>query len=161
MRNISPVVGLLWVLSASHVAIADATAAPPGSRFGEHGFSFEPPAGSDPNHQLVIYYLPEQPEFTPNVNVQLQPYNGSLADYVALSNSQFKEAGWRVLTEKQDQRSATFEYAGMFQGKPLHWYARALLDRGRVILATATAAESQWSSVAKALRRSIDSLRLP
>jgi hypothetical protein len=131
-------------------------------KFAEHGFSIEPPSGHDPAQvqQVVSLALPASAGFSPNVNVQVQPFKGSMEDYLRISNQQFKSAGIKVVHEKHDAKTVVLEYMGQMQGHILHWYARGALARNGLILATATADESQWPSVSATLRQSVDSLRL-
>ncbi|HEY2747533.1 MAG TPA: hypothetical protein VGL86_23080 [Polyangia bacterium] len=141
---------------AAHAAHAKSTLA-----FAEHGFSIEPPAGHDESvmQQVVTLGLPARDEFSPNVNVQVQPFKGTIEEYLTMSREQFKAGGVTLVTEKHDARTATIEYKGAMQGHPLHWYARAFLGKNGLVLATATALESQWGSVSGRLRQSVDSLK--
>jgi hypothetical protein len=157
MRTSFVVVTLLLV-----AVQAQADSAKQPLKFAEHGFSIEPPSGHDPGQvqQVVSLALPASAGFSPNVNVQVQPFKGSMEDYLRISNEQFKAAGIKVVQEKHDAKTAVLEYTGRMQGHNLHWYARGALAHNGLILATATADESQWASVAATLRQSVDSLRL-
>ncbi len=111
--------------------------------------------------QALFMALPSSDGFAPNVNVQIQPYNGSLDEYIALSEQQFKAAGFTLVHRtKQGQSAVLFEYTGEMQGRALHWYARGERVTGRVYLVTATAAETQWKSEAPRLKACVDSFRL-
>src|SRR5262245_20916687 len=76
-------------------------------KFAEHGFSIEPPSGHDPAqvHQVVTLTLPASAGFAPNVNVQVQPFKGSMEDYWRISSEQFKSAGIKVVHEKHDAKT--------------------------------------------------------
>ena len=130
--------------------------------FTEHGFSIEPPAGHDYTQvqQVVALALPTVGGFSPNVNVQVQPFKGTMEEYLTLTRGQFKANGVKMIVEKHDARSAALEFSGPFGGQDLHWYSRAFLAKNGVILATATASEAQWPRLGATLRQSVDSLRL-
>ena len=126
------------------------------------GFSIKPleaPLGKGPQQPLFMA-LPASDGFAANVNVQIQPYNGTLDDYIALSEQQFKSAGLKISQRnKQGPSAVVFEYTGEVQGRALHWYARAAHEKGRVYLVTATATEAQWKTEAGALKACVDSFR--
>ncbi len=146
---------------ASLALFAPAYAKPAALSFTEHGFSIEPPAGHDPSQmqQVVSLALPMSDGFAANVNVQVQPFQGPMGDFVKLSLDQFKAAGVKLVSEKHDARTAVLEYTGQLQGRALHWYARAFVGKNGIVLATATSLESQWATANAALRQSVDSLR--
>ena len=98
--------------------------------------------------------------FSGNVNVQIQPYAGTLAEYVTLSLEQFKAGKLTVLDQRTLSKSvAIIEYTGKLQGRSLHWYARLELFNGNIYLATATSLETQWTKESSQLKACIDSLR--
>ena len=103
--------------------------------------------------------LPPSDAFAPNVNVQIQPFTGTMKEYADLSEQQFNAASLVVLGETHTRTSVLWEYSGMFRGRKLHWYARAELGEGKVYLVTATATESQWSTVSAQLKACVDSFR--
>jgi hypothetical protein len=126
------------------------------------GFSIKPletPLGKAPQ-QVLLMALPASDGFAANVNVQIQPYSGTLDEYIALSEGQFKGAGFNVVQRsKQGPSAVIFEYTGEMQGRALHWYARAVHATGRVYLVTATATETQWKQEAVPLKACVDSFR--
>ena len=126
------------------------------------GFSIKPletPLGKVPQ-QALFMALPASDGFAANVNVQIQPYSGTLDEYIALSEEQFKAAGFKVVQRsKQGQSAVVFEYVGEMQGRALHWYAKAVHATDRVYLVTATATETQWKREAVPLKECIDSFR--
>ena len=126
------------------------------------GFSIKPletPLGKAPQ-QALFMSLPGVDGLAANVNVQIQPYRGTLDEYIALSEEQFKAAGLKVVQRsKQGQSAVQFEYTGQMQGRALHWYARVELATERVYLVTATAAETQWKKEALPLKACVDSFR--
>jgi hypothetical protein len=152
---------VLVLAATASTTQADTAAGGRAIGFAEHGFTIEPPVGHDPTQmqQVVTMMLPGGNGFAPNVNVQVQPFHGTIEEYLNVSKDQFKSGGITLLSEKHDARTATIEYMGTMQGQPLHWYARAFLAKNGLVLATGTALESQWKSASAALRKSVDSLR--
>ena len=131
-------------------------------RFPGHGFTIAPleaPSDTD-NVQALIMMLPPTQGFAPNVNVQVQLYAGTMADYSSLSDSQFKTLKFSVRKRSMTEESVFWEYTGRAAGGKMHWYARAFLGDGRVYLVTATALESQWGEVGDPLKACVDSFRL-
>jgi len=105
-----------------------------------------------------MMFLPTVGEFTPNVNVQIQPYDGSLDDYIKLSLKQFESANLTMVQQGRTKDSgAVFEYRGEIQNRRLHWYAKAQKSQGRIYLVTATALEEHWNEVAPNLKNCVDS----
>jgi Tfp pilus assembly protein PilX len=110
-------------------------------RFTTAGFTIAPLEASpgNPPQKALIMFLPEINGFAGNVNVQIQPYNGSIEDYAGLSLQQFKSVGYNVLQQKSPVKSeVVFEYTGDVQGRPLHFYSRAVKSGGSIYLVTAT-----------------------
>ena len=139
-----------------------AVAAESRPQFPINGFSIAPLEGtSDAGpYQGVIMMLPPSEGFAPNVNVQIQPYKGTLKEFTELSVKQFKDFGLTILKEDATATAITWEYTGPFQGHQLHWYAKAIQGRGRIYLVTATALESQWESVSGKLKDCVNSFKL-
>ena len=114
----------------------------------------------DSTQQALMMFLPARNGFAANVNVLIQPYTGTIADYVKLTLDQFKSNGIKVLQQKTPAKSvAIFEYSGEMQGQALHWYARAEKSGGSVYLVTATATSLQWKKEAAQLKSCVDSFR--
>jgi hypothetical protein len=130
-------------------------------RFRTAGFSIEaldaPPAGDQA--QALMMFLPVSDAFAPNVNVMIQPFAGTMEEYLAVTRSQFDAAGITVVSSKVGASSLLLEYTGPMQGRELHWYARAEKAGPRVYLATATATLQQWSRVGTQLKACVDSFK--
>jgi photosystem II reaction center protein PsbP len=117
------------------------------------------PDASSPTTAIQTF-LPATEGFAPNINVQIQPYTGTIKDYVALSKSQFEEMKWKVIADQQPSDNEwNVEYTGTLQGHDLHFYARAVSTNGKVYLITATANESQWATVSDTLRKHVESFK--
>lgn len=110
---------------------------------------------------VLTLMLPATERFAPNVNVQIQPFDGTLDEYADLSRAQFAEAKAKVIFYKRSGDALVGEYAADLQGRKLHFYARTLQSGDRIYLATATATETQWPSVGAKLKACVDSLSIP
>ncbi|MHB1157408.1 MAG: PsbP-related protein [Phycisphaerales bacterium] len=151
---------ILWIIALAGMCLAAGSAVR--LHFKTSGFSIEPldaPANDAP-YQAIMMFLPASDGFAPNVNVQIQPYPGTLDDYIALSQKQFTSAGLKILSlERKGRDRAVMEYSGTMQGHAFHWYALAELRNQKVYLTTATAAQSQWPKVAPKLKSCVDSFQ--
>jgi hypothetical protein len=152
----------LVLLVTSAMLMASATAGESTNRlsFPIGGFSIAPleTPQRESTQQALIMCLPATDGFAANVNVQIQPYTGTVGDYVALTLQQFKTAGLKVLQQTVTVKSvAYFEYSGEMQGRSLHWYARVEKSGGAVFLATATATPEQWIKEGARLKTCVDS----
>jgi PsbP len=128
----------------------------------EYGFvidAIDAAPGSGPTTALMMF-LPVSDGFAPNVSVNIQPYPDSIKDYISLSKGQFQRMNLTIVEEKQTgDNEWSVEYKGPAQGIDIHFYARAVIKDGMVYLTTATAKESQWSSVGETLRKHVDSFK--
>jgi len=110
---------------------------------------------------VIQTFLPATDGFAPNINVQIQPYTGTIKDYAATSKSQFEQMKWKVVSDQQpNDNEWNVEYTGSFHGSDLHFCARAVSANGRVYLITATAKDSQWATVGDTLRKHLESFKL-
>jgi hypothetical protein len=131
-------------------------------RFPIAGFSIapleDPPGGSI--QQPLMMFLPITNNFAANVNVQIQPYPGTMDEYMALTEEQFKRADFNLLRKNPlGKTTVVFEYTGDMQGRALHWYAKAEKSGDKVYLVTATSSEDEWSKLATRLKACVDSFR--
>ncbi|WP_440875274.1 hypothetical protein [Thalassotalea sp. PLHSN55] len=113
-------------------------------------------AGGQPLQML----LPAQNGFSANVNVQIQPYPGTMAEYMALSFGQFEQMGITKIASREEGDTSFFEYKGALQGQNLHWYAKAVKSGDFVYLVTATDIEQNWESNKQQLMSVVDSFKL-
>ena len=117
------------------------------------------PDASTPTTVLQSF-LPATDDFAPNIIVQIQPYTGTLKDYAALTKRQFEQMKWKVISDQESgDNEWSVEYSGSLQGTDLHFYARAVATNGKVYLITATAKESQWTTVSDTLRKHVASFK--
>ena len=118
------------------------------------------PDASSPT-TVIQTFLPATDGFAPNINVQIQPYTGTIKDYATTSKSQFEQMKWKVVSDQQPNDSEwNVEYTGSFHGSDLHFYARAVSANGKVYLITATAKESQWATMGDTLLKHVQSFKL-
>jgi hypothetical protein len=132
--------------------------------FTESGFSInsleneQSAKGSTPIQML----LPPANGFSPNVNVQLQPYKGSVAEYRAITEGQFKQNNLTLISleESDDGQSLSIEYKGTLQGQNLHWYAKSFKKGDVMYLVTATNSEANWEQYKEQLIANVESFIL-
>ncbi len=141
---------------------AAAAAQEPRLRFQANGFSIAPLEATDDRavYQILVMMLPATQSFAPSVNVQSQPFAGTMEEFVSLSRQQFTAEGLSIVSEKLGSNAVSWEYTGEVRGLQLHWYATAQAGNRKIYLVTATALEQQWDTVAADLRKCVDSFRL-
>ncbi|MDR2192152.1 MAG: photosystem II reaction center PsbP family protein [Endomicrobium sp.] len=134
--------------------------------FEEYGFSIEKLTASEKEipdvFQTLIMFLPAESNFAPNVNVQIQKYQGTIADYVKLSLEQFKTYNMKIVKQEQNdkEQTAIFEYTMQTGGLYLHFYSKALSSKGKVYLVTGTTTVAQWIKVGGAIKKNVDSFQV-
>ena len=109
--------GVILVTSAYAAGAANAL------RFPDYGFSINPLVGHVENatHQVLTMMLPTEDGFGANVGVQLQPFTGTIEEYIKISEEQFTKLEIKTLKKKTiSPTEGVFEAAGTLQGKPLH-----------------------------------------
>jgi len=131
--------------------------------FPGHGFRINALDGPSTGFTTALMmFLPPDADFAPNVNVQIQPFEGTIEDYIAESKEQFKELNLKVLTEERpDAKTWVVSYEGQMEGEKLRFHAKAISQGNRVLLATATAKSSQWKSAGDALIACVNSMEIP
>ena len=133
-----------------------ATAASDRLTLAKAGFSIAALEGT----QALAMLLSPSDGFAANVNVQVQPYPGTLDDYIALSRDQFREIGATVVSQRKSGASTrVVEYTGEVSGSSLHFYSRAEKRGNKVYLATASATAQQRPSLSAKLKACVDSLK--
>lgn len=118
------------------------------------------PTKAEMSSQLIQMKLPAKDGFSPNVNVQIQAYKGTIQEYKALSLSQFEQLGLTVFSADVVDNMISFEYAGSMMGFNLHWYARAFKKGDHIYLVTATGAEQEWEKEKQKLISNVNSFEL-
>jgi hypothetical protein len=159
--------------SPSMAPLPAAVAAVPLS-FPTYGFqidSFDAPTNGAIQAMAMYLPLPPAPVTKPGeappprmssfVNVQVQPYPDTMAKYMAASKDQFKQINFTVIKESNPNPNEwIIEYQGLVQATALRWYAHAILVNNKIIVATGTSLDSQWSDCADKIRACVDSLAL-
>lgn len=148
----------IFLLSALLFSTANAsTLTFPDSAFSIDSLDATPTlAGGSP----LTMRLPAQNGFAPNVNVQIQPYPGTLKQYVELSVSQFSQYGLNVIQSDIKNNIATLEYTGVIQGLNAHYYANASKKGNFVYLVTATDSIQNWNNSSQKLIKTVNSFKL-
>ena len=109
----------------------------------------------------MVMFLPVKNSFAANANVQIQPYSEGIKNYATLSKRQFKQAGIKIISEKQNADNEWLcEYSGDLRGRTLHWYARAILYENKIYLVTATALNQDWNEDSAPLKKCVDSFKI-
>ncbi|MBV1873723.1 MAG: hypothetical protein KUG80_03025 [Gammaproteobacteria bacterium] len=130
-------------------------------RFDELGFKMQSLSNSSMNsHQVVMLTLPPENDFSSNVTVMIQEYDGTLAEYKALTLEQFKKYGISLVNVHLAKKYVVFEYVGITQGKELHWYAKAIKKEGVILLATGSSLDELWAKDKGKLIKSVNSMKL-
>lgn len=130
--------------------------------FKETGFSINAldQAPSAAGGTPLQMFLPPSNGFSANVNVQIQPYPGSMAEYIELSKSQLKQMGLQIIDMSISGDEAIFEYNGNMNGMHLHFYAKAVKKGSLFYLATATDLATQWHVNKGKLKNAVASFKL-
>ena len=110
--------------------------------------------------QPLMMFLPAEGGFAANVNIQIQPYTGTISDYKKLSESQFSQLGIKIIRSELKGNIVTFEYTGPMNNAMLHWYAKAVKKGNYVYLATATSLDENWTTNKTKLVSSVNSFIL-
>jgi len=110
---------------------------------------------------VVTMAMVSSHRYVPNVQVQIQPFTETLADYIALSKLQMKMGKRTILgTKRIGKTGFILESSGLVGNLNVHLYQRAEL-RGRVAyLVTAGATELEWPHVAAKLKECVHSFRV-
>lgn len=128
--------------------------------FPASGFTIAPLESTPENstQQPLIMCLPVADGFAANVNVQIQPYTGTIEEYLALSLQQIKSSGFKLKQQKKSTPFVViFEYTGEAKNQKFHWYAKAEKSGGSVYLATATTIDALWEKQMTVLKSCVDS----
>jgi len=130
--------------------------------FEKSGFSINALDSSPPlsGAQPLQMSLPAVNGFSANISVQIQPYMGTLSQYKALSDSQFKQNGFKSILSKINNNYVLYEFTGLITGKSFHWYSKAYKKGDFVYLVTATEQEENWKDTKNDLITAVESFKL-
>lgn len=117
---------------------------------------FQPEIGG----QVFHYFLPAADGFAASVNLQIQPFDGDIDAYIELSEDQFEQMNFAVLTAERSDNEILYEYAGSLQGQDFHWYSRVIKQGSLFYVVTATALEHRWDVERDQLIDSVHSFAL-
>lgn len=127
--------------------------------FPQYGFqidALESPSPVSASMQALVMFLPPSEGFSPNINVQIHTFKGSLEEYREVSQKQFRELQWKLISDTLEDNRWTVEYSG----NDLHCYAVATRHNDLIYLATGCSRESQWSHVRDEIRKRVDSFKV-
>lgn len=128
--------------------------------FPKYGFSIDAlePESFENGANPLILCLPAKDNFAANVNVAVQPFTGTMKQYIEISKDQFRSAGMKILSEKNGSDTEwVCEYAGEMNGSALHWYARAVAKGKLVYLVTGTGLDADWKDQSAAIIKCVES----
>jgi hypothetical protein len=130
-------------------------------KYKAHGFSISAleQTSDAPVQQVVIMHLPPKDGFSPNVNVQVQVYAGTIKEFAEMTKAQMKQVNFTTLNEKVAGSSMTMEFLGEVLGRKMHFYSKAELGQGKVYLATGSALAANWDETSARLKACVDSLK--
>ena len=155
--NIIKLFLLIWGMTVLSVSVHAETL-----NFPQAGFSIDSLEASPSNNggQVLYMFLPTENGFSPNINVMIQPYLGTIEQYRSLSEAQFKRAAWKIISIQDKGNTITFEYSGLFRGNQMHWYAKAVKKGDLVYLVTGTDSQLTWGKNKSKLMIAVDSFKL-
>jgi hypothetical protein len=133
-----------------------------------YGFSIIPPTypkvEADSATQAAMFFAPAKGGFASNLGVMIQTTKMSIDEYVKLSQTQFKQADLKIVSEnklKVSGRDAVlWEYEGTAKDRELKFMALAVADKDRVFLVTATAPKPEYEALAKEFKASLNSFKI-
>jgi hypothetical protein len=133
-------------------------------RFNAEGFSIKalPSGDSNANGQRAVcaFFLPPSGGFAPNINILIQPPI-PIEEFAKLSKQQFDMFGFKVIKDAVVLPNEwSVEYEGNTQGRPCHFFARAVRTEKKVFLITATTAADQWDKTSPQLIECVKSFAL-
>jgi hypothetical protein len=133
-----------------------------------YGFSIDPPEFEvDPdceNAMVAHFFWPPEADFAPNLNIQRQRYEGSIAEYAKLSEAQAESANWKLLESKAgaigDRASHRMRYRAAMASNDLEFVSLAVRDgESHVLLFTYTVPQARAGELKEAIEESIASLK--
>lgn len=161
--------GSLLTLGAGDLLARNPAAAKPSAYTdGRYNFTITPPAypKGEPNTagMSASFFAPGKKGFASNLGITIQNVAMSAKDYAELSTGQFKEAGFKVLSQtdrKVSGRDAVlWEYEAKTATHELSFYGLAVCDKERVFLITATAPKADWETLGPEFKAALDSFKL-
>lgn len=101
--------------------------------FSNNQFEINAPSGSDASKasQPLLMSLPPKNGFSPNVNVQVQVFPGTLKKLLNITKSQIKSFGWELVESSIEGSKLTLEYRGSLQGNHITGFKRQLSQKIR------------------------------
>ena len=133
-------------------------------RFSAEGFSIKalPSGDSSASAQRAVcaFFLPVSGGFAPNINILIQPPL-PIEEFAKISKQQFDMFGFKVIKDAVvPPNEWDVEYQGSTQGRPCHFFARAVRTDKKVFLITATTTADQWDKTSPQLIECVKSFAL-
>lgn len=133
-------------------------------RFSAEGFSIKALPGGDSSasgqRAVCALFLPASGGFAPNINILIQP-PFPIEEFAKISKQQFDMLGFKVIKDAVvPPNEWDVEYQGSTQGRPCHFFARAVRTDKKVFLITATTAADQWDKTSPPLIECVKSFAL-
>ena len=131
----------------------------------EYGFTINSLGGTtDKTGALgtaLITFYPGNGDFAPNVNVMFQNTNESLDDLIELSNKQFKNLNFSVISEERISPSEVIMNFTGAVGKELRFYSRMIKQGSKTYTITATCRKGEeWTQLQSTLIGCVNSFKL-
>ena len=131
--------------------------------FADYGFEITPLDGKPGSESQNVFqtFLPPHDGFSSNVNVQLQVWDKTIAEYIALTRKQFSEGGFTEISfDQRGDDECILEYRGSIGEWLLRFYARAVFRDGYVYLCTGTTQSQDWKRDGEVIRNCVESMKL-
>jgi len=135
--------------------------------FPNYGFRINPlDVGSVyPVVPAVQMYLPAVPlpsnrqvTFSPNVYAQVQPFVGTMKDYIDQSTKSMQDAGYIIRGQLSPSVDVwDLEYMAVVNGVGMHWYAKAIHSGYRIYYAAGGVPDEMWPQFADMIKSCVNS----
>jgi len=127
----------------------------------ELGFRFAPPPfPAEATGQVFMVFMPAADGFAANINLLVQPFTGTLAEYHQVTQKEFAHGVLDVVSSDLGSDEIRYEYTGTMNKLDLHWLARARKSGDRIHLLTATGLAARWNEEGPHLTAALNSYTL-
>jgi hypothetical protein len=132
------------------------------------GFALDTPRfpGADPRYTRTpaIFLGPTGEGFTDNVNILVIKQSATLDAFRKQTFAEFEKLKLKMIANRElkvsGQPALELEYAGMLNGRELHFLALAVIEADRVVQVTCTATTKTFAAVEPEFRACLASFRL-
>lgn len=124
-------------------------------------FSIKPPTLRQSDEGLaLVFYSPSGGKFSPNVNVLIQSFDGTMEEYYEKSRDQIKALKFQTIKSSFENNQAYFEYIGKLENNQMHFYQKYVKNGKKFYVVTATILEIDWENKKTELIKSVNSFNL-